>query len=154
MSCQPLLGRQGLHAYSRLRGMFVAQQCCMCPAFDANAATSPGQLASLYENQHLAWSKASFCSGLTCLSKPGRAAGHSAGVDVVTLGQYMRPTKRHMPVVEFVTPEAFQGYETSAKNMGFLYAAAGPMVRSSYRAGEFYLSNVLRSTSQDEAAAG
>ena len=79
---------------------------------------------------------------------------HHAGVDVVTLGQYMRPTKRHMPVVEFVTPEAFAGYETSAKNMGFLYAAAGPMVRSSYRAGEFYLSNVLRKQSQEEAAAG
>ncbi|CAL5228974.1 g12207 [Coccomyxa viridis] len=75
-----------------------------------------------------------------------------SGVDVVTLGQYMRPTKRHMPVVEFVTPEAFAGYETSAKNMGFLYAAAGPMVRSSYRAGEFYLSNVLRKDSQPEAA--
>ena len=80
------------------------------------------------------------------------ACGHCAGVDVVTLGQYMRPTKRHMPVVEFVTPEAFAGYETSAKNMGFLYAAAGPMVRSSYRAGEFYLSNVLRKDSQPEAA--
>lgn len=77
-----------------------------------------------------------------------------AGVDVVTLGQYMRPTKRHMAVVEYVTPEAFAGYETSAKNMGFLYAAAGPMVRSSYRAGEFYLSNILRKDSQDEAAAG
>ena len=77
-----------------------------------------------------------------------------AGVDVVTLGQYMRPTKRHMPVVDFVTPEAFSGYESAAKNMGFMYAAAGPMVRSSYRAGEFYLSSVLRRDSQDEAASG
>jgi len=72
----------------------------------------------------------------------------------VTLGQYMRPTKRHMPVVDFVTPEAFVGYERTAKSMGFLYAAAGPMVRSSYRAGEFYLSNILRKESQDEAASG
>ena len=80
--------------------------------------------------------------------------GLCAGVDVVTLGQYMRPTKRHMPVVDFVTPEAFSGYESSAKNMGFVYAAAGPMVRSSYRAGEFYLSRVLRRDSQDEAASG
>ncbi len=72
----------------------------------------------------------------------------------MTLGQYMRPTKRHMPVVDFVTPEAFEGYEMTAKSMGFLYAAAGPMVRSSYRAGEFYLSNILRKESQDEAASG
>ncbi len=75
-------------------------------------------------------------------------------MDVVTLGQYMRPTKRHMPVVEFVMPEAFVGYEMSAKNMGFLYVAAGPMVRSSYRAGEYYLSNVLKKESQEEVAAG
>ena len=67
-----------------------------------------------------------------------------AGVDVVTLGQYMRPTKKHMAVSDYVTPEAFAGYQKVAEDLGFLYAAAGPMVRSSYRAGEFYLSNVLR----------
>lgn len=72
---------------------------------------------------------------------------------MVTLGQYMRPTKRHMAVAEYVTPEAFAGYERAAKNMGFLYVAAGPMVRSSYRAGEFYLTNVLRDREQAEAAA-
>ena len=66
------------------------------------------------------------------------------GVDVVTLGQYMRPTKRHMAVSEYVTPEAFKGYQEVAEGMGFLYVASGPMVRSSYRAGEFYLTNVLR----------
>lgn len=76
-----------------------------------------------------------------------------AGVDVVTLGQYMRPTKRHMAVAEYVTPEAFAGFETAAKNMGFLYVAAGPLVRSSYRAGEFYLTNVLRGGEAKEAAA-
>ena len=66
------------------------------------------------------------------------------GVDVVTLGQYMRPTKRHMAVAEFVTPEAFERYQAAAVEMGFLYVASGPLVRSSYRAGEFYLTNVLR----------
>lgn len=59
-----------------------------------------------------------------------------AGVDVVTLGQYMRPTKKHMAVSEFVTPAAFEVYEKAAKEMGFLYVASGAMVRSSYRAGE------------------
>lgn len=67
-----------------------------------------------------------------------------AGVDVVTLGQYMRPTKRHMPVSEYVTPESFAAYQQAAEEMGFLYAASGPMVRSSYKAGEFFLTNVLR----------
>lgn len=66
-----------------------------------------------------------------------------AGVDVVTFGQYMRPTKRHMAVSEYVTPEAFAAYQKLAEDMGFLYVASGPMVRSSYRAGEYYLKNVL-----------
>lgn len=75
----------------------------------------------------------------------------AAGVDVVTLGQYMRPTKKHMAVAEFVTPEAFAGFQKVAEDMGFLYVASGPMVRSSYRAGEFYLTNVLKG---GEKAAG
>ncbi|DBA81943.1 hypothetical protein WJX77_006139 [Trebouxia sp. C0004] len=66
------------------------------------------------------------------------------GVDVVTLGQYMRPTKRHMAVEEYVTPEMFSAYQAEAEKMGFLYVAAGPMVRSSYKAGEFFLQNILR----------
>jgi len=76
-----------------------------------------------------------------------------AGVDVVTLGQYMRPTKRHMPVAEYVTPEAFDAYKRAAEGMGFLYVAAGPLVRSSYRAGEFYLTNVLKQRRGEQAAA-
>jgi len=75
----------------------------------------------------------------------------AAGVDVVTLGQYMRPTKRHMAVAEYVTPEAFAMYQKEAENMGFLYAASGAMVRSSYRAGELYLSNLLRNKQEKEA---
>ena len=77
-----------------------------------------------------------------------------AGVGVVTLGQYMRPTKRHMAVAEYVTPEAFAAYQSAAEAMGFLYVAAGPLVRSSYRAGEYYLKNVLQSDSKKRAATG
>jgi len=65
------------------------------------------------------------------------------GVDVVTLGQYMQPTKGHLPVAEFVSPEGFAHWEAVARGMGFRYAAAGPLVRSSYRAGEFFLQNML-----------
>lgn len=67
-----------------------------------------------------------------------------AGVDVVTFGQYMRPTKKHMPVSAYITPAAFEGYVSAAKALGFRYAAGGPMVRSSYRAGEFYLEAMLK----------
>jgi hypothetical protein len=78
------------------------------------------------------------------------------GVDVVTLGQYMRPTKRHMAVEEYVTPAAFEAYQQAAEQMGFLYVASGPMVRSSYRAGELYLKNALqarKSSAQPAAVA-
>lgn len=63
----------------------------------------------------------------------------SIGVDVVTLGQYLRPTKRHMKVAEWVTPEAFDVWRQEAEAMGFAYVASGPLVRSSYKAGELYL---------------
>lgn len=65
-------------------------------------------------------------------------------VDVVTFGQYMRPTKRHMKVAEYVTPEKFQHWHDRAIDMGFLYCASGPLVRSSYKAGETFIENVLR----------
>jgi lipoyl synthase len=65
-------------------------------------------------------------------------------VDVVTFGQYMRPTKRHMPVHEYVTPDVFEMWRQRALDMGFLYCASGPLVRSSYKAGEAFIENVLK----------
>ncbi|KAF2757391.1 lipoic acid synthetase [Pseudovirgaria hyperparasitica] len=65
-------------------------------------------------------------------------------VDVVTFGQYMRPTKRHMKVEEYVTPAVFDMWRRRALEMGFLYCASGPLVRSSYKAGEAFIENVLR----------
>jgi lipoic acid synthetase len=57
-----------------------------------------------------------------------------AGVDVLTLGQYMRPTVNHLPVEKWYSPEEFEYYKNLAIECGFLEVAAGPMVRSSYRA--------------------
>lgn len=54
-------------------------------------------------------------------------------VDVVTFGQYMRPTKRHMKVVRYVPPGEFDRWRGVAERMGFLYVASGPLVRSSYK---------------------
>lgn len=68
----------------------------------------------------------------------------TANVDVVTFGQYMRPTKRHMKVVEYVTPAVFDAWRQRALDMGFLYVASGPLVRSSYKAGEAFVENVLK----------
>ncbi|KAI9228772.1 MAG: hypothetical protein DHS80DRAFT_30491 [Piptocephalis tieghemiana] len=65
-------------------------------------------------------------------------------VDAVTLGQYMRPTRRHMKVAEYVTPEKFDHWARVGDELGFKYTASGPLVRSSYKAGEYYLTNILR----------
>ncbi len=67
-----------------------------------------------------------------------------ANVDVVTFGQYMRPTKRHLKVERYVTPDEFELWRQRALDMGFLYCASGPLVRSSYKAGEAFIENVLR----------
>ncbi|KAK4355881.1 hypothetical protein RND71_024852 [Anisodus tanguticus] len=69
----------------------------------------------------------------------------AAGVDVMTFGQYMRPSKRHMPVSEYITPEAFENYQVLGMQMGFRYVASGPMVRSSYKAGEYYIKSMIES---------
>jgi lipoic acid synthetase len=66
------------------------------------------------------------------------------GVDVVTLGQYLRPSLLHLPVREHVTPARFRALEQRALQKGFLYVAAGPLVRSSYKAAEFFLQGLLR----------
>ena len=57
-----------------------------------------------------------------------------ADVDIITLGQYLQPTKRHLPVVEFITPEVFKELEEIGLEMGFKFVESGPLVRSSYHA--------------------
>jgi len=65
-------------------------------------------------------------------------------VDILTLGQYLRPSKGHIPINEYVSPERFEHYKHVAGDLGFLYVASGPFVRSSYRAGEFFLEALIR----------
>jgi len=71
----------------------------------------------------------------------------------VTFGQYMRPTKRHMKVEEYITPEVFELWRQRALDMGFLYCASGPLVRSSYKAGEAFIENVLKKRASKSALA-
>ena len=60
------------------------------------------------------------------------------GCEVLTMGQYLRPTPEHLPVVEYITPEQFGYYGDIARRKGFLYVASGPLVRSSYHAADFH----------------
>jgi lipoic acid synthetase len=68
----------------------------------------------------------------------------AAGVDIVTIGQYLRPTPKHHEVLRFVTPDTFADFEAKALSMGFLYAASGPLVRSSYKAAEVFVRSILK----------
>jgi lipoic acid synthetase len=67
----------------------------------------------------------------------------AVGCDVVTFGQYLQPTAKHLKVIEFVTPEKFKHWQDVAEGMDFLYVASGPLVRSSYRAGEFFMKGII-----------
>jgi lipoic acid synthetase len=58
----------------------------------------------------------------------------SVNVDILTLGQYLQPTPKHLPVQEFITPERFEEYRIKGLEMGFRYVESGPLVRSSYHA--------------------
>jgi lipoic acid synthetase len=73
-----------------------------------------------------------------------------AEVDVLTIGQYLRPTKRHAAVDRYVEPAEFADYEQAGIEMGFRFVASGPLVRSSYRAAEVFLTGELA----EEANAG
>jgi len=61
----------------------------------------------------------------------------ATGCDLLTLGQYLQPTKKHLPVVEFIHPDQFAEHKITAESMGFIHVASGPLVRSSYHADDF-----------------
>ena len=63
----------------------------------------------------------------------------AVGCDFLTIGQYLQPSKKHLKVDAFVTPEQFERYRILGEGLGFRYVASGPLVRSSYKAGEFFI---------------
>lgn len=73
-------------------------------------------------------------------------------MDIVTLGQYMRPTKGHMKVHEYVHPDRFEQWRIIGEQMGFKYVASGPLVRSSYRAGEYFIKKMLEKKAEIKEA--
>ncbi|MCB9669073.1 MAG: lipoyl synthase [Alphaproteobacteria bacterium] len=73
------------------------------------------------------------------------------GCDFLTIGQYLQPTKKHLAVEGFVHPDQFAAYEAAGLEMGFRYVASGPLVRSSYKAGEFYIQRAIEERANREA---
>ena len=71
-----------------------------------------------------------------------------AGTDIITITQYLRPSPRHLPVARWVKPEEFLAFKTEAERIGFLGVLAGPLVRSSYRAGRLWAQS-MRSMGRD-----
>jgi len=71
------------------------------------------------------------------------------GCQLLTIGQYLRPSDWHIPINNFIPPEKFRFYEEKAKELGFLYCASGPFVRSSYKAGELFIKNHLHKEKSD-----
>ena len=70
----------------------------------------------------------------------------NAGVDFLTIGQYLQPTRKHLKVLKFLHPDEFNELGQIGDQMGFDYVAAGPLVRSSYKAAEFYIERKIRGT--------
>jgi lipoic acid synthetase len=68
---------------------------------------------------------------------------HDAGTDIITVTQYLRPTPRHLPVARWVRPEEFTEIKAEAEQIGFLGVLAGPLVRSSYRAGRLWARSMM-----------
>jgi len=64
--------------------------------------------------------------------------------DFLTIGQYLQPTTRHLKLVEYIHPDTFEHYREIGESMGFKYVASGPLVRSSYKAGEFFIAQSVR----------
>jgi lipoic acid synthetase len=71
----------------------------------------------------------------------------AVGVDILTLGQYLQPGLGYASVVEYISPQRFDLYKKIAEHIGFLFVAAGPFIRSSYKAGEMYLQNLIKDSS-------
>ncbi|MCL5412822.1 MAG: lipoyl synthase [Candidatus Marsarchaeota archaeon] len=68
----------------------------------------------------------------------------NAGVDFLAMGQYLRPSPRHAELKEYVSPERFGSLRETALDMGFRYVAAGPFIRSSFRAGEYFVNAIIK----------
>ncbi|KAH8490446.1 hypothetical protein Peur_065946 [Populus x canadensis] len=84
--------------------------------------------------------------------KEAMADLRAIGVDILTFGQYLQPTPLHLTVKEYVTPEKFAFWKEYGESIGFRYVASGPLVRSSYRAGELFVKTMVKESAKEAAA--
>jgi lipoic acid synthetase len=101
------------------------------------------------------WTKSSIMLGLGETEEEVVAAMadlRAVGTDFLTLGQYLKPSNKHLAVEEFVPPAQFDRYRELGEGLGFRYIASGPLVRSSYKAGEFFIRQQIQD-SREEAQA-
>jgi lipoic acid synthetase len=122
--------RAGYPAGGVASGIGVAQGSGAAPAAGAPLRTKSSLMLGLGETE------AEVLEAMEAL--------RGVDVDFLTLGQYLQPDKWNLPVVEYVPPERFKALEQRGLAMGFRYVAAGPLVRSSYRAAEFFIAQDLR----------
>ena len=107
---------------------------------------SLGVLRRVKEKDPAAWTKSSLMVGIGETDEEiaeALADLSGAGVDVVTIGQYLRPSPKHAPVARYVDPATFDRFAELARSLGFAYVASGPLVRSSYKAAEAFFRGKL-----------
>ncbi|MBI2105208.1 lipoyl synthase [Candidatus Woesearchaeota archaeon] len=75
----------------------------------------------------------------------------NTGVQILTIGQYLQPSQNHLKIREYVIPEVFNYYKNIGMQLGFKYVASGPFVRSSYKAGELFIKNLLKNNGESNA---
>ena len=68
----------------------------------------------------------------------------AVGTDFLTIGQYLQPSHKHLPLQAYIHPDIFEEYRIQGEGIGFKYVASGPLVRSSYKAGEFFIQRYLK----------
>ncbi len=110
-------------------------------------------LAALKQQRPLGLTKSSLMVGLGESAAEMEQAMRdlrAVGCDFLTVGQYLRPTGKdaHLPVAEYIHPDLFAEYERLGLSLGFKYVASGPLVRSSYKAGEFFIRRFLQQQQQ------
>jgi lipoic acid synthetase len=121
----------------------------------ANYQQSLGVLRTVKELDPTRFTKSSLMLGLGETEDEALQAMRdlrAVDCDILTLGQYLRPTPWHLEVQEYVHPDRFAALKAQAETMGFLYCASGPLVRSSYRAGEFFVKGLVAQRSEATAA--
>ena len=117
---------------------FHAQDWCIRIVLNAEPDIYNHNMETVERLTPLVRSRAKYRTSLQVLRRARELSPKVVTKSGVMLGQYLRPTPKHLPVVEYITPDQFNYYGDIARKKGFLYVASGPLVRSSYHAADFH----------------